>query len=245
MIWNRLTSDTSVTTVLAHSMSTSSLFLTVLNGRVSPLLDVWVLLTNFSTSVTSSECPLSNDLFTTSLTCILSSSSLSFRSLTTWSWRSMYSGYGLLFVTLVRDRTFQEIIGLHFYYCCMVVLWTGRIPSGVLRHTWRRHFCVSLVLFEVIFNLGFLFLRKKNSFGLGKGVSTQGVKEGRKGTKKKINFFHYTYSSPVNVHTVQLYYARVVPYVIPDSDVIKSSSNVKQNDNGFHHDPSFKSTWTD
>ena len=28
----------------------------------------------------------------------------------------------LLFATLVRERTFQEIVGLHVYYCCMVFL---------------------------------------------------------------------------------------------------------------------------
>ena len=40
----------------------------------------------------------------------------------------------LLIVNLVREFTFQEIVGLHVYYCCMVVLWSGRIKSGALRH---------------------------------------------------------------------------------------------------------------
>jgi hypothetical protein len=85
MIWNRLTSDTFSTAALVHPMSTSSLFLTVLNGRPNPLLE--------------SVCPPSNDLVTTSLTCILSCSSLSFIFLTTWSCYSRWSGYGLHFST--------------------------------------------------------------------------------------------------------------------------------------------------
>ena len=44
--------------------------------------------------------------------------------------------------------------------------------------------------------MGFLshgfFLKKKNSFDLGKGVCTQWVKEGRNGPKKKFNFFFTT-----------------------------------------------------
>jgi hypothetical protein len=53
---------------------------------------------------------------------------------------------------------------------------------------------------ECFFQEGFLFLKeKKNSFGLRKGVSHQGVKEGPKETKKKNSiFFHYTCPSAVN-----------------------------------------------
>ncbi len=40
----------------------------------------------------------------------------------------------LLLATLVRERTFQEIVGLHVFYCCMVVLWPGRLQSGTLHH---------------------------------------------------------------------------------------------------------------
>jgi hypothetical protein len=35
----------------------------------------------------------------------------------------------------------------------------------------------------------FFFDRKKDSFGPGKGDSRKGVKAGRKGTKKKFQFF--------------------------------------------------------
>ena len=44
----------------------------------------------------------------------------------------------LLWVSLVRESTFQEITGLLFCYCCMVVLWSGWHRSGVLHHTWWR-----------------------------------------------------------------------------------------------------------
>ena len=49
-------------------------------------------------------------------------------------------------------------------------------------------FHISLVSLYCLGNPGF-FYRKKNSCGLGGGVSRIGVKEGRKGTKK--NFFNF------------------------------------------------------
>jgi hypothetical protein len=87
---------------------------------------------------------------------------------------------------------FKRSFGLHFCYWCMVVLWPGRIPSGFLHHTCED---VSMVPSPC---LSFLFFEKKNSFGLGKGVSTLGAKEGRKGTIFFFNFFHCTWSSGVN-----------------------------------------------
>jgi hypothetical protein len=72
------------------------------------------------------------------------------------------SGVPLLLPTLARERTFQNIIGIHFCYWCIVVLWAG-----------RRHFlyvftqCFS----ECFFQEGLLFLKgKKSSFGFRKGV---------------------------------------------------------------------------
>jgi hypothetical protein len=43
----------------------------------------------------------------------------------------------------------------------------------------------------------FFFGRKKDNFGPGEGVPRKGVKEGRKGTKKKSIFFHRTCDSVV------------------------------------------------
>ena len=42
----------------------------------------------------------------------------------------------LLLPTLVRERTFQDMIGLHFCYWCIVVLWSGLCRSVALRPTW-------------------------------------------------------------------------------------------------------------
>ncbi len=96
------------TTVLAHYMSTSSLFLTFWSGRVIPLLDERGLFPNFSTSMASSDCPLSNDLWVISRACIVSCSSLLFTSLTTWAWHSMCSADGLHYCTLPQNRQVLE-----------------------------------------------------------------------------------------------------------------------------------------
>ncbi len=67
----------------------------------------------------------------------------------------------LVMPTLARERTFQNMIGIHFFYWCIVVLWTG-----------RRHCYVFTVFFRVLFSRGFAFFEeKKNSFDLRKGVS--------------------------------------------------------------------------
>ena len=42
----------------------------------------------------------------------------------------------LLLPTLARERTFQDMIGLHFCYWCIVVLWSGLRRSVALRPTW-------------------------------------------------------------------------------------------------------------
>ena len=42
----------------------------------------------------------------------------------------------LLRATVLRERTSQEIVGLHFGYCSMVILWQGRHRSAGLRCTW-------------------------------------------------------------------------------------------------------------
>ncbi len=96
----KLMGRSSTTVVLDNWMSTSSLLPTVLNGRVSTLLDVWAIWSNFGTSMVSSVYPLSKDLLTTSLSCILSYSPLSFNSSTTWTWCSMCSGFCVI---LLRD----------------------------------------------------------------------------------------------------------------------------------------------
>ncbi len=65
----------------------------------------------------------------------------------------------LLFPTLVRECTFctfQEIIGLYFWYWCLLVLWPGWHRSGSLHHTWRRHF-KSLCFPRVILTTWFSF----------------------------------------------------------------------------------------
>jgi hypothetical protein len=89
----------------------------------------------------------------------------------------------LLRTTVVGERTSQEIVGVHFGYSSMVVLWQGRHRSVGLRCTWWRH-SSSITLF-----LGFFFHRKKDNFGPGEGGPRKGVKEGRKGTKKIVQFF--------------------------------------------------------
>jgi hypothetical protein len=58
---------------------------------------------------------------------------------------------------------------------------TRTSPVCVLHHTGE-----DIVLDPSVI---FFFWKKKNSFGLGKGVSTQGVNEGLKGTKKKDSIF--------------------------------------------------------
>ena len=44
--------------------------------------------------------------------------------------------------------------------------------------------CFEVILTWGFFHMDFFLKGKKKDFGLGKGVCTQGVKEGRKGTKK-------------------------------------------------------------
>ncbi len=66
----------------------------------------------------------------------------------------------LLLSTLVREHTFQNMIGIHFCYWCIVILWSG----------WR-HFYVFSVFFWVLFSRGFAFFEGKKKFGLRKGVS--------------------------------------------------------------------------
>ena len=96
----------------------------------------------------------------------------------------------LLCATFVREGTSQEIIGLQFSYWCMVLLWPGRHKSGDLHRGWWRHFSC----FHLLFGWPWIILyRKKNSCVLGGGVSRTGVKEGRKGTKKKFNFLDRTW----------------------------------------------------
>jgi lysylphosphatidylglycerol synthetase-like protein (DUF2156 family) len=60
------------------------------------------------------------------------------------------SGVPLLLPTLARERTFQNMIGIHFCYWCIVVLWPG-----------RRHFYVFIVFFKVLFSRGFDFFEGK------------------------------------------------------------------------------------
>jgi hypothetical protein len=60
------------------------------------------------------------------------------------------SGVPFLLPTLARDRTFQNMIGIHFCYWCVVVLWPG-----------RRHFYVFTVSFRVFFSRGFAFFEGK------------------------------------------------------------------------------------
>ena len=50
----------------------------------------------------------------------------------------------LLLPTLARERTFQNMIGIHFCYWCIVVLWPG-----------RRHFCVFSVFPSAFFKTVF------------------------------------------------------------------------------------------
>ena len=50
--------------------------------------------------------------------------------------------------------------------------------------------CFEVILTMVFFHMGFFLKVKKNGFGLGKGVCTQGVKEVRKGTKNNQIFFN-------------------------------------------------------
>ncbi len=76
----------------------------------------------------------------------------------------------LLLPTLARESTFQNMIGLHFYYWSIVVLCQGILLSVTLRPTCRRHLCLSSVLQSVFFMRVF-FLKEKNIFGLRKGVS--------------------------------------------------------------------------
>jgi hypothetical protein len=56
----------------------------------------------------------------------------------------------LLLPTLSRERTFQNMIGIHFCFWCIVVLWPG-----------RRHFYVLTVFFGVLFSRGFAFFEGK------------------------------------------------------------------------------------
>jgi hypothetical protein len=66
----------------------------------------------------------------------------------------------------------------------MVVFWKGLHSSGDLPVTRRRHFSVSS-----IFQVGLIFLSKKNSFGLGDLLSWTGGKRDEKGEKKKFSIF--------------------------------------------------------
>ena len=67
-------------------------------------------------------------------------------------------GVTLLRVSLVRERTSQDLVRVHCSYWSMVVLWPGRHSFGDLPRTWRRHFSVSLYFSGQV---GFFCLKKK------------------------------------------------------------------------------------
>jgi hypothetical protein len=69
----------------------------------------------------------------------------------------------LLLPTLARERTFQNMIGLHFCYWCIVVLWEGLRLSVALHPTRRRHFYVFSVFFRVFFLWWLAFFEEKKS----------------------------------------------------------------------------------
>ena len=88
----------------------------------------------------------------------------------------------LLCVKRVRELNFQEIIGLHWYYCCMVVLWRGWYRSGDLHRNWWLWDIPSISLCFLI--LWILFLRKKNSFRLGGWCQERGERKNKREQKK-------------------------------------------------------------
>ena len=98
----------------------------------------------------------------------------------------------LLLPTLARERTFQNMIGIHFWYWCIVVLWPG-----------RRHFYVFSVFQSAFFKRVCFFWRKKKIFlSLGRECHTKGWKRDEKGPKKNFNFFslHVPMWSEFTVH---------------------------------------------
>ena len=95
----------------------------------------------------------------------------------------------LLLPTLARERTFQNMIGIHFCYWCIVVLWPG-----------RRHFYVFTVFFRVFFSRGFAFFegKKKWIWPQEGSVTLRGERGTKRDQKKIFNFFHCTCPSAVN-----------------------------------------------
>jgi hypothetical protein len=112
--------------------------------------------------------------------------------------------------------TFQNMISLHFYYLCVVVLWQGLWLSLTLHPTCWRHFYVFAVFFRVLFSWGFAFFEgKKIVLAYGRECHTKGWKRDRKGQKKISIFFHCTCLSAVNSLHNCTCSARAVPYDIP------------------------------
>jgi hypothetical protein len=72
----------------------------------------------------------------------------------------------LLWIKKTRETEydfFQNMIGLHFCYWCIVVLWQEMSLSVSLRLTWWRHFYVFKVFFRVFFSWGFSFFEGKKN----------------------------------------------------------------------------------
>ena len=161
------------TTTLANWISTSSLVLTILNG--SSL--------HIRTILPCTDAPVSNwTLHSSPLTfyCSILLFHLSEISETTTEKKSFW--VTLLCVKRVRELNFQEIIGLHWYYCCMVVLWRGWYRSGDLHRNWWLWDIPSISLCFLI--LWILFLRKKNSFRLGGWCQERGERKNKREQKK-------------------------------------------------------------
>ncbi len=74
--------------------------------------------------------------------------------------------------------TTQNMIGIHYCYWCIVVLWQG-----------LRHFHVFTVFLECFFQEGLLFLRRKKIVLVsGRKCHTKGER-GTERDQKKFNFF--------------------------------------------------------
>jgi hypothetical protein len=87
-----------------------------------------------------------------------------------------------------RERTFQNMIGLHFCYWCIVVLCQGLCLSVDLRPTWWRHIYVFTVFFRVFFSWGFVFLKRKKKLAWEESVTLRGER-GTKRDKKKNSLY--------------------------------------------------------
>jgi hypothetical protein len=94
------------TAALAHCMSTSSLVLTIMNGRP---LDTRAFLQKLSTMMASSGTPLSKDLLVTSLAVDSVCVSLSFSSRTTSEKRSQWANPTVTVIQHLGKKSIQTI----------------------------------------------------------------------------------------------------------------------------------------